>query len=213
MNEHPRRRVRRWLALTALVFVVVAGLLIGLDVLSPSLLDVFGYPRGDDLLVVGYCLVALFAGSLLLVPLYLEPADAITNAEGTNASPHEPEGVPDVPRTGATLEPLLGNPLLGRHLGDEEREAIRTRLREAALGTIRRRTGVERDDATARLRHGDWTENATAAWFLGDTSPPRSVRLYARVSASHAFRHGARRTIDEIVAYDRRHESRRTHRP
>ena len=213
MDNLSRTKIRRWLSLTALVLVAAAVLVTGLAAVSPSLLDILRHPQEDVFLITGFLLVALFGGSILLIPLYLDPNDAHTNPEDADTDAYEPEVTPEIPHAGADLEPLMRTPFLGRRLTDDEQEALRMRLRDAAVNTIHRHTGIETDDASARVRCGEWTENATAAWFLGETPPPRSVYLYARVSDGHAFRHGARQTAHEIVAYEQRHESQGTHAP
>ena len=213
MNNLSRTSIRRWVSLTALVLVVAAALVTGLAAVNPSLLDILRHPQEDIFLITGFLMVALFGGSLLLIPLYLDPEDANTNPEDVDTDAYEPEVAPEIPHAGADLEPLMKNPFLGHRLTDDEQAAIRTRLRNAAVTMIHRHTGIETDDASIRVQRGDWTENATAAWFLGETPSPRSVRFYARVSDRHAFRHGARQTIHEIVAYEQRHQSPRTHSP
>lgn len=213
MDDRSRTSIRRWIALTALVLVATAVLTIGITTVTPSLLDILRHPKEDIFLVIGFLMVALFGGSLLLIPLYLDPEDANTNLEDVDTDAYEPEITPKIPHAGADLEPLTKNPFLGSRVTADEQETIRMRLRDAAIIMIHRHTGIETDDANARVQRGDWTENATAAWFLGGTPPPRSVRLYARISDGHAFRHGARQTIHEIVAYEQRHELRKTHSP
>lgn len=211
MDNLSQTSIRRWITLATFILVTTAVLVTGIAAINPSLLDILRHPREDVFLITGFLVVALFSGSLLLIPLYLDPKDANTNPEDADRDAYEPEVTPEIPHAGADLEPLTKNPFLRRRLTDDEREAIRTRLRDAAITMIHRHTGIQTDDVIARVQRGDWTKNATAAWFLGETPPPRSVRLYARVSDQYAFRHGVRQTIHEIVAYEQRHESRRTH--
>lgn len=213
MNNVSRTSIRRWITLAALVLVITAVLVIGIATVNPSLLDILHHPQEDLFLITGYLLVAFSGGSLLFIPLYLGPRDVNMDSEDANTDAYEPEVTPEIPHAGADLEPVMKNPFLGRRFTDDEQEALRIRLRDAAVNTIHRHTGIETSDASARVKRGDWTENATAAWFLGGTSPPRSVRLYARISDEYAFRHGARQTIREIVDYDQRYGSHRTHTP
>ncbi|WP_122089914.1 DUF7269 family protein [Halalkalicoccus subterraneus] len=213
MDNFSRTSIRRWITLAALVLVATAVLITGIAAVDPSLLDIFRHPREDVFLITSFLVVALFSGSLLSIPLYLDPKDTSTNPDETDTAAYEPEVTPEIPHAGADLDPLMRHPFLGRRFTDDEQDALRMRLRDAAVNTIHRHTGIETDDASVRVQRGNWTENATAAWFLGETPPPRSVRLYARVSDGHAFRHGARHTVHEIVAYEQRHESRRTHSP
>jgi|GEM_PF-1946611 len=213
MDNLSRTIIRRWIALAALVLVATAVLVTGIAAINPSLLDILRHSREDVFLITGFLVVALFSGSLLSIPLYLDPKDAHTNPEDADMDAYEPEVTPEIPHAGADLEPLTRNPFLGRRLTNDKQEALRIRLRDAAVNTVHRHTGIKTDDANARVRRGEWTENATAAWFLGETPPPRSVRLYARISDRHAFRHGARQSVHEIVAYEQRHESRRAYPP
>ena len=196
MNSLSRTRIRHWITLTALLLVATAILIIGIAAVNPALLGVLQHPRDDIFLVTGFLIAAIFAGALFL-PMYLTPEDADTDA-------YEPEATPAIPSAGADIEPLTKNPLLGYRVTDDEQDAIQARLRDTAVNVIHRHTGIGTSEASTRVRRGDWTENAAAAWFLGETPPPRSVRLYARVSDDLAFRHGARQTIREIVAYEQR---------
>jgi len=198
MNNLSRNSIRRWLTLTALVVIAIAIILTGLAGINPSLLAIFHYPRDDVLLITGFLVVATLGISLLL-QLHLISEDADTDT-------YEPEITPDIRYPGADLESLTASPFLGYRIPEDEQSEIRTRLKEATVNMIRRHTGIREDDAKARVQRGNWTENQTAAWFLGETPPPRSVRLYARVSDAYAFRHGARQAIHEIVAYEQRHE-------
>ncbi|EMA56829.1 DUF7269 family protein [Halococcus thailandensis] len=205
MDNLSRTSIRRWTMLIAFVLVTTAFLITGIDAIDPSLLEILHHPQEGIYLVMGFLLIAFFSGSILLT-VYLIP-------EKADVDGYEPEVTPQIPHAGADVEPLTKNPFLGYRITDDEQEAIRTRLRDAVLTMIQRHTGIETDDASTRVRRGDWTENATAAWFLGETPPPRSVRLYARISDGHAFQHGARQTVHEIVAYEQRHESQRGHAP
>ena len=198
MNNLFRNSIRRWLVLTALVAIAIAILLTGLAAINPSLLDIFHYPRDDVLLITGFLVVATLGTSLLL-QLHLIPEDADTDT-------YEPEITPEIQYAGVELESLTTTPFLGYRITQDEQSEIRTRLQDATVDMIRRHTGITEDDAKSRVQRGNWTENQTAAWFLGETPPPRSVRLYARVSDTYAFRHGARQTIHEIVAYEQRHD-------
>lgn len=213
MNNLSRTSIRRWITLAALILATTAVLVTGIATVNPSLLGILRHPQEDVFLITGYLLVAFSGGSLLLIPLYLDPKDVNTNSEDADTDDYEPEITPEIPHAGADLEPLMKNPFLGRRFTDDEQEALRMQLRDAAVNTVHCHTGIETGDASIRVQCGDWTENATAAWFLGETPPPRSVRLYARISDEYAFRHGARQTVHEIVAYEQRCESHRTHAP
>lgn len=203
MDNFSRTALRRWITLTALVLIATAVLLTGLAAVNPSLLDVLQHPQEDIFLITGFLIVAI-PGAHLLLLLHLIDED-------TNTDAYEPEVTPEILYAGADLKPLTKNPFLGYRVTDDEKETIRVRLRDAAIHMIHRHTGIRTNDARDRVQRGDWTENSVAAWFLGETPPPRSVRLYARVSDELAFRHGARQTIHEIVAYEQRHEDTEDH--
>ncbi|PCR89044.1 hypothetical protein CP557_20080 [Natrinema ejinorense] len=199
MDNPSRVALRRWIMLTALALIAIAVLLVGLAAVSPSLRNALRHPRDDIFLITGFLVVAISGGSLLLLPV-----DEI--AEDDNTDAYEPEVTPEIPYAGADLEPLMTGPFFERHISPSEQREIRTRLRETATRTIRRHTGAAMSETRDTIQRGDWTENAVAAWFLGETSPPRSVRLYARLSDELAFRYGARRTVHEIIAYEHHHE-------
>lgn len=192
-----RTSVRRWTFLLALLLALAAVLVIVVAAVNPALLDILQHPRDNVFLITGFLIVAMVGGSLLF-PLYFEPEEDDTDA-------YEPEVTPEIPYPGADVEPLTKHPLVGYHATADKQDAIRDRLRTAAITMIHRETAISTDQASARVEHGEWTENATAAWFLGETPPPRSIQFYTRLSDSLAFRHGARETIHEIIAYEQRH--------
>ncbi|WP_256393032.1 DUF7269 family protein [Natronoarchaeum rubrum] len=197
MNKHSRTQIRRWATLIALLLIATAILITGLATIEPALLDGLSHPRDDVFVITGFLIVTVL-GSTLFAPTYLEPKDDDTND-------YEPEETPDIPYAGTDIEPLAKHPFVGYHTSTSEQDAIRDRLRNTTITMIHRQTGISTDEASDRVRHGDWTENATAAWFLGETPPSRSVQLYARLSERLAFRHGAREAIAAIVAYEQRH--------
>lgn len=190
-------RVRRWSILLALLLVTAAVLVIALTSVKPKLLDILQHPRDDVFLITGFLILTVLSGALFF-PLYFEPKDDDTDS-------YEPEATPEIPYAGMDIEPLTKHPVLGYHFTTDEQDAFRDRLRNATITMIHRQTGISTTDASGRVQRGDWTENATAAWFLGETPPPRSVQFYTRISDSLAFRHGIRETITEIVAYEQRH--------
>jgi hypothetical protein len=199
MSNHTlsRTSVRRWSSLLALLLALVAVLITLVAAVNPALLGILQHPRDDVFLITGFLIVAMLGGSLLF-PLYFELGDDDTDA-------YEPEATPDIPYPGMDVEPLTKHPLVGYHATADKQDAIRDRLRTATTIMIHRQTGISTDEASVRVERGDWTENATAAWFLGETPPPPSIQFYARISDSLAYRHGARETIHEILAYEQRH--------
>ena len=192
-----RTRLRRWSTLLALLLVTAAVLIIALATVNPTLLDILQHPHDDVFLITGFLILTVLSGALFF-PLYFEPKDDDTDS-------YEPEATPEIPYAGTDIEPLTKHPLVGYHTTADKQDAIRDRLRTATITLIHRQTGISTDEVSARVKRGDWTENATAAWFLGETPPPRSIQFYARISDSLVFRHGAHATIHEIIAYEQRH--------
>ncbi|SEP02009.1 hypothetical protein SAMN05216388_102739 [Halorientalis persicus] len=192
-----RTSIRGWGTLLGGLLALTAALVILAAAINPALLGPLQHPRADRLVITGFLIVAMLAVPLLF-PLYFEPADDDTDA-------YEPEATPDIPYAGTDIEPLTRHPLAGARATASEQDEIHDRLRTAAITMIHRHTADTRDEASARVDRGDWTQNAAAAWFLGETPPPRSIRFYRRLSDGLAFRHGARETIHEIVAYEQSH--------
>src|SRR5699024_3656347 len=72
MDNLSRTSIRRWITLTAFILVATAILITGIAAVDPSLLDILRHPREGVLLITGFLVVALFSGSLLSIPLYLD---------------------------------------------------------------------------------------------------------------------------------------------
>lgn len=190
--------VRRWSALLAVVLAVTASLLTALAAVEPTVLGFLRRSRGDILVITGFLVVSLLAGSLLLAACF-EP-------EVDTPDAYEPESVPDIPHPGTDVESLTRHPFVSVQPSADRQAEIRDRLRAITVRTIRRHRGVDTTEARDRIERGEWTPNAAAAWFLGETArPPRSVRVYASLSDGFAFQHGARETVRAVVAYERRH--------
>ncbi|UIP00466.1 hypothetical protein Hbl1158_03630 [Halobaculum sp. CBA1158] len=90
----------------------------------------------------------------------------------------------------------------------KRRRQFRQRLRRAAAGTLRARgdyaDGDEDGDGDAvevALDDGTWTDDAVAAWYLGeDVPPPRAVRVRSLFGADTEFRFAVDRTVDALAA-------------
>lgn len=194
MSTEALRATRRWLTAAGGGLLLAAIVLVAVSRVDGSLIEFLRWPGDDVLVVVGFFTVAVCVGAVLVTgSLVVEPSDSPT---------HEPEAPPQIPRAGAEFDRLDTNPLWARPLSEDERRARRARLRRATVQTIRRVSDVSRREAEARVERGTWTENATAAAFLGAAPRPRSARLYARVSDRLAARHGARETARALVAYE-----------
>jgi len=193
MNRPSRTTVRRWTTLAGGVLVVAAVLVTGISRVEPRLLAPLRWPGDDVLLVAGFFTLTFTAGTLLLTLDGL-----VTDDEPTLP---DPETTPAIPRAGSEFDRLVDGRVLSRRLGTDERERVRSRLRHTAVETVRRREGVPRERAADLVERGEWTDDTTAAAFLGQPARPRAVRLCDRVASGVAFRHEARRTAQEIVTY------------
>lgn len=77
---------------------------------------------------------------------------------------------------------------------DAPRE-LRERLRAAAVATVARRAGVDRETAAERVASGEWTTDSVAAAFLSEsTRAPLQLRLRERLSTTPRVVLRARRT-------------------
>jgi hypothetical protein len=77
---------------------------------------------------------------------------------------------------------------------------VRRRLREAAIATVVRRAGVDRETATRRVETGEWTDDPVAAAFLGAPRASAPVRWRETLSATPRTVSRARRTADLLEA-------------
>lgn len=193
MDQVTLRSARRWLVLAGSGLILVAFILIGVSFVDNSLIKALRWPDDDTLLVATFITIAISAGSLLLTTHWV--------VEESEPLPREPETTPPIPQAGSDLDHLVANPIFARHLSEDERQQIRDRLRQTTVQTIRRISDVSQQQAEERIEYGEWTENTTAAAFLGQTPLPRSIKLCNRVSDQLVFRHGVRQTARAIVTY------------
>ncbi|WP_440992005.1 DUF7269 family protein [Haloarchaeobius baliensis] len=123
-------------------------------------------------------------------------ATASGSAETMNqVSTPDPEGPVTVPAAGDRLDQRLSTWQLRLPLfGAESREAVRDRLRSAAVGTVRRTDSCSRTDAAEQVAAGEWTDDERAAAFVADGH----LTLGATVRAPRYARH----TVDAIEALD-----------
>jgi hypothetical protein len=195
MKQPSRTTVRAWTTLAGGVLVAAALLVTGVFSVEPRLLEPLQWSEDDVLLVAGFFTLTFTAGTLLLA------LDGLVEADGPTLPEPEPETTPPIPRAGAEFDRLVDGGVLSRRLTADERRQVRSRLRHAAVETVRRRAEISRERAEVLVERGEWTDDATAAAFLGQPARPRAVRLCDRVASGVAFRHGARRTAREIVTY------------
>lgn len=159
----------------------------GLDAAAASLVALVG---NDYVLAAGVASVALLVVVAVLVLRGVDGVDRTT--------PPEPETVQNAAHPGVefdrAVEGASWNPV-GR---DEKREAVRERVRDAAVRSVMHRDGVARERAAARVDAGDWTDDDAAAAFLGGAERTSvTARLLGPLSGP-GFRRGARRAVDEI---------------
>lgn len=193
MNQAALTTIRKWVVLAGSALVFAALLATGVFYIEPQLVTVLQWPGDDVLLVAAFFTITFSAGTLLLT------LDGLVE-DDTSTLP-EPETTPQIPQAGSELNHLISRRLLARRLAEDERQRIRSRLRHTAIETIQRTDSISRKRAAELVEHGEWTDNTTAAAFLGQPTVPRSVQLCNRVSSHVAFRHGARQTAQAIVTY------------
>ena len=108
---------------------------------------------------------------------------------GRRATPYEqadtadPEIAQELQTPGDEFDDLLEEAAALRYSA-HQRDAVRERLRAAAVATIVRTEGRSREQATQRLEDGSWTDDPYAAAFftgeIGDTSLVQRVSLFDR---------------------------------
>ena len=116
----------------------------------------------------------------------------------------EPEPRYEAPRPGDAFDERLATIARRprRTWAGGEHEAVRRRLRSAAVEAAAHRFRLPTPAARRRVDAGTWTDDPAAAAFLGGPDapgPPWGVRLRATLSGS-AFAFYARRTADAVVA-------------
>lgn len=116
------------------------------------------------------------------------------------ATPPNPETVQDAPHPGVAFDRTVEGESRLPFRGDaEERDAVRERVRRAAVRSVMHRDGCSREEAQARVTAGSWTDDAAAAAFLSDgVRVPATRRLLGTLSAGSRFERGAKRAVDEL---------------
>jgi len=121
--------------------------------------------------------------------------------------------MPEVERP--TPAPAPGEPLEARLdswrtslpvVGRSARQAVRERLRSAAIRTVAAERGVTEGEAAVAVSDGSWTDDPVAAAFLSAESDPGALGtgLRALANGETPVRYRARRTIDAIAeSHDR----------
>ena len=101
----------------------------------------------------------------------------------------------------ALRAPQVAVPLLGR----ARRTAVRDRLRAAAVDSVARTSGLDRDHAREVVAAGTWTDPWACAFLGGTRGPGYRARLAALLAGITPFVRGARRTAEAIADRDEAH--------
>lgn len=118
-----------------------------------------------------------------------------STADDTDSGPGDPLGA-EFDATLARIERMSSTEL---RRSDAPRE-VRNRLRAAAIATVARREGIDRETAASRVDSGEWTDDAVAAAFLGSARAPPSVRWREALSETPRTVSRARRTAAVLEA-------------
>lgn len=113
----------------------------------------------------------------------------------------DPETTQDLPVPGADFDAQIAGLYSGNTL--ENKDAVRTRLYEAAVLTVKHHEGISREAAEERIEAGTWTDDPIAAAFFTGSVPtelPLSRRVRLAMSLRPKFRRRARRAADAIDA-------------
>lgn len=144
-----------------------------------------------------YFFLAVLGGiALAVASVVLTRGDGVSEAQMPEA-----EETVSVPTPGDRFDDRVGR---WRHVvpfaGRRTRRAVRERLREDAVETLRRTRGYGAAEAEARVREGRWTDDERAAAFLAEDADAEGEWLAATLRGDPPFAVRARRTVDEITA-------------
>lgn len=139
----------------------------------------------DTLVVVGFFTVAFTVSVSVWVLAEVRRSDSPTlpGVESVAGGGHP----------GAEFDASLDRWLFGL-LPADRREAVRDRLREAAVRSLVRKDGRSREAARKRVRRGAWTDDPVAAAFLKSADETGVAALRGRLR----FRRDVRRTVETI---------------
>lgn len=152
---------------------------------------------GSDYFFIG--LVGLFG---LVLALAASVSSRKSNLQ--QATFPEPEYPIQAPAPGSSLDSELGHPLIEIPVvGRSRRESVRSRLREAAVGTLIR-NGSPRQEAIEKVEQGTWTRDHEAGRFLAtDPVAPRdSPSVPLVLGRDPPFRRKVRRTLTALEEID-----------
>lgn len=178
-------------ALLALLLAITAGRTLGpIQAGVDALVELAGYD---------YVVAAVLGALAILV-------GGVVFLSGRGAVMHQTEmptverPIP-VPSAGEEFEETIGGwRFATRIFGGDTAEAVRERLREAAVTTLSAETGCSRSAARERVEDGTWTDDQAAAEFLAGQYTPLGTWLRALTQGETGPEYRARRTVDAIVA-------------
>ncbi|WP_231189124.1 hypothetical protein [Haladaptatus sp. DYF46] len=186
---------RKWTVLLGISLLIVAGVMVGL-----SKIEIGGtYDWLNNRSIIGATFVSI---TTVAVAMLLNINWLTTDSGGIPATP---ETTSEIPLAGSELEQIVARRVLPRHLPPNERTQVQAQLQETTILTIQRTRDVSHQQAERFLEQGEWTENRTAAAFLGETTPPPGYQLRNHVSNQLAFQYGVRQTAIAIVAFENEH--------
>lgn len=115
-------------------------------------------------------------------------------------TPPEPETVQNAPHPGVAFDRAVEGGSWSPFGGDDDRRsAARERVRRAVVRSVMHREGLSREDARDRVDAGAWTDDRTAAAFVGDSARvPFGRRLLGALLPGSRFERGAERAVDEL---------------
>lgn len=153
--------MRRALLATVGGLVLAAGVVLTGDG-STGLLEPVVRALGND-----YLLVATLGG----VAAVVAAAAVVSGRSATleQAEVPDPELPVSVPAAGDGFDERVDDwRFRAPVVGADRREAVRRRLRRAAVGVVQRTDGCPRERARDRVESGDWTDDDAAAAFLAE---------------------------------------------
>jgi hypothetical protein len=155
---------------------------------------------GSDYFLVG----AVGVGGLLVGAAAVASGRASNLEQATMPDAEEPVSAPP---PGAGFDRHVGGPYaLLPVVGHSRRDAVRERLRTAAVETLCRVDSVTRSEAEAEVDRGTWTDDPDATRFLSAADDPPSplARVASFAVGEPWFRRAATRTAEEIASYGER---------
>ncbi|MDS0259756.1 hypothetical protein NDI56_10175 [Haloarcula sp. S1CR25-12] len=153
-------------------------------------------PVGTAVSLAGndYFLLGAVGGVALAVLAWMVARRATGRVD--QASPPDPETVPDAPRPGERFDELLER--WPWRVAESEAERLRERLRTDAVHQGMSE-GLSRAAARERVDSGGWTDDAVAARFLAGAAPSPTERLWLALRRDSWTQYGARAAAAELT--------------